>query len=361
MEENIIFLDFDGVICVITNDNKTEHPGQQIKILRNIINKYNAKVVVISSWLGNGSAKNKRKINEFLSKYGITNIDFIDLNFEDSIFLGKNIPKRVIGIIDYLKKINNCNYIILDDEYHNDYKLLGLNYYKTNMWKGLTNKDVSKIHLKKANTKHLNNIEYHHRKLNIDEQKYYDMIKVLKLHVKKLYNIMRSNYMKEVNEIIEKLKHTKDKELQELLLGTYDITKFSTEDKKKILEVVYGESSAKSHSMVNKPKHDLNHTTYKVAQVLKTDTEKKHGIINDDYIMDSDIKGNNRTSVDKIIEKLKNTESKELQELLLGTYDITRFNTEDKRKILEIVYGNIYTNTQNEQIPNTKKLNKRKN
>ena len=52
-EEYLIFLNFDGVI----NDNRSIYPANQIKILKNIIDNYGARVIVISSWLGNGNKK----------------------------------------------------------------------------------------------------------------------------------------------------------------------------------------------------------------------------------------------------------------------------------------------------------------
>ena len=181
-EEYLIFLDFDGVI----NDNRSIYPSNQIKILKNIIDNYGARVIVISSWIGNGNKQSKNYIIDFLNKYDIYNIDFINPNYEGS-FIGIDISPRVIGIVDYLKRYDKVNYVILDDEYYNEYKLLGLNYYKTNKWNGLQTRDFYNIKFKKSNIKYINYVKYKIKKLGYDEQIYYNLIKTLKLYYNKFY------------------------------------------------------------------------------------------------------------------------------------------------------------------------------
>ena len=114
-----------------------------------------------------------------LEHYNINITDFIDPNFEDDM-CGIEIPSRVIGIVDYLKKFNNCNYVILDDEYHNDYKLLCLSYYKTNPNKGLKIKDISKINFKPVNLNNFKYVNYYYRELGDDVKIQNDLIIVLK-------------------------------------------------------------------------------------------------------------------------------------------------------------------------------------
>ena len=53
----------------------------------------------------------------------IYNIDFINPNFEGNLGDIK-LPSRLLGIVDYLKNNEITNYVVLDDEYHNDYKLI---------------------------------------------------------------------------------------------------------------------------------------------------------------------------------------------------------------------------------------------
>ena len=91
-----------------------------------------------------------------------------------------NVPDRVLGIIDYLKNNDVSSYVILDDDYHNDYKLLCLNHYRPLPLKGLTYKDLSKISFKKVNLNNFEYINYKYRKLGAYEQVTNGLIKVLK-------------------------------------------------------------------------------------------------------------------------------------------------------------------------------------
>ena len=91
-----------------------------------------------------------------------------------------NIPDRVLGIIDYLKNNEVSSYVIIDDDYHNDYKLLCLNHYRPFPLKGLTYKDLSKISFKKVNLNNFEYINYKYRKLGAYEQVTNGLIKDLK-------------------------------------------------------------------------------------------------------------------------------------------------------------------------------------
>lgn len=173
--KNIIFLDIDGVL----NDIRVRFKEESVNVVKELMKIYNAKVVMITSWQLNGTTNRRKQIANLLAEQGIYDIDFIDPNFEGD-FLSINVPDRVLGIIDYLKNNDVSSYVILDDEYHNDYKLLCLNHYRTLSLKGLTYKDLSKISFKKVNLNNFAYVNYDYRKLGAYEQVTNDLIKVLK-------------------------------------------------------------------------------------------------------------------------------------------------------------------------------------
>lgn len=179
---NIIFLDFDGVI----NNSFDKINLSCIRALHTLINLYDAKIVVISSILGSATINKKRYITKYLNKLGFFNIDFIDPNFEGD-YLGKEVPARLLGIIDYLKNNPECSYVILDDEYERNYKRLGLNHYKTKMFQGLQKRDIPKIVFKKSNDKIYSHIKYYYRTLYGYEAATNNLVKTLKL-IKDKYN-----------------------------------------------------------------------------------------------------------------------------------------------------------------------------
>ena len=173
--QNIIFLDIDGVLNDNINDKFNE---ESIHVLKTIINKNNAKLVIISSLQSNGTINKRNNIINIFYNLGITNLDFIDPNYVGT-FLNIKISSRSLGIIDYLKNNNNIKYIILDDEYHNEYRLLGLNYYKTNKYKGLLNKDINNIELREPYTRVFKYINYKYRTLGQYELVTNKLIKIL--------------------------------------------------------------------------------------------------------------------------------------------------------------------------------------
>lgn len=176
--KNIIFLDIDGVL----NDNYFKFLSESIEVLKPLIQKYNARVVIISSWQMNGT-KAKRKLLKYqFEKFCIFDIDFIDPNFEGK-FDDIKLPSRLLGIVDYLKNNEVTNYVVLDDEYHNDYKLICLNHFKTMSFKGLTYKDLSKIVLKAVNLNNFEHIKYQHRQLGNYETVTNSLIRVLKKNI----------------------------------------------------------------------------------------------------------------------------------------------------------------------------------
>lgn len=174
--ENIIFLDIDGVL----NDNNSSFSLESLEVLKKLINTWNAKIVMITSWLQNGTQNKKNKLRNHFEKIGIYDIDFIDPNFVGSL-CGIQLPPRLLGIVDYLKNKEECNYVILDDDYHNDYKLICLNHYKPSPLKGLKYKNLSKITFKKVNLNNFEYINYKYRNLGKYEQVTNNLIKVLKM------------------------------------------------------------------------------------------------------------------------------------------------------------------------------------
>ena len=156
----IIFLDIDGVL----NDIRVKFKEESVNVVKELIKIYNAKVVMITSWQLNGTINRRKYIANRLEEQGIYDVDFIEPNFEGS-FLNIDVPDRVLGIIDYLKNNDVSSYVILDDDYHNDYKLLCLNHYRPLPLKGLTYKDLSKISFKKVNLNNFDYINYKYRKL----------------------------------------------------------------------------------------------------------------------------------------------------------------------------------------------------
>lgn len=173
--KNIIFLDIDGVL----NDIRVKFNEESVNVVKELIKIYNAKVVMITSWQLNGTINRRKNIANRLEEQGIYDVDFIEPNFRGN-FLNIEVPDRVLGIIDYLKNHDVSSYVILDDDYHNDYKLLCLNHYRTLPLKGLTYKDLSKISFKKVNLNNFEYVNYDYRKLGAYEQVTSDLIKVLK-------------------------------------------------------------------------------------------------------------------------------------------------------------------------------------
>lgn len=179
--ENIIFLDIDGVL----NDNISSFSLESIKVLKQLMQLYDAKVVMITSGQMNGTKSRRKRIQQQFEKLGIYDIDFIDPNFEGNLCFKDNLPhikidSRLLGIINYLQNKGECNYVILDDDYHNDYKLLCLNHYRTIPLKGLTYKDLPKIKFKPVNLNNFKYIKYQYRQLGQYELVTNKLIKVLK-------------------------------------------------------------------------------------------------------------------------------------------------------------------------------------
>lgn len=98
--KNIIFLNIDGVL----NDNCSEFLSESVEVLKLFVQIYNAKVVMISSRQMNGIETRRKYLKYQFEKLSIYNIDFIDPNFRGSLGDIK-LPSRLLGIVDYLKKM----------------------------------------------------------------------------------------------------------------------------------------------------------------------------------------------------------------------------------------------------------------
>ena len=172
---NIIFLDIDGVL----NNSIVIFNEESVNALKELVMRYNAKVVMITSWQGNGTVNIRKRFEKRLEQFDIFDNDFIDPNYEGKL-LDIELPSRLLGIVDYLKKNEVANYVILDDEYKKYYKLVCLNYYRTKTLKGLTYKDLNKIKLKPVNSNNFKYINYQYRQLGDFELVTNNLIKVLK-------------------------------------------------------------------------------------------------------------------------------------------------------------------------------------
>lgn len=173
--KNIIFLDIDGVL----NDNISTFSLESVSVLKQLSYSYHAKIVMITSWQSNGTNNRRKKIKKIFEELNIYDIDFIDPNFKGNLY-DIELPSRLLGIVDYLKNNEVSNYVILDDEHHNDYKLVCLNHYRTRPLKGLTYKDLPKIQFKPINLNNFKYINYKYRSLGEAELVTNKLIRVLK-------------------------------------------------------------------------------------------------------------------------------------------------------------------------------------
>lgn len=165
MSNNIVFLDFDGVInknsCY---DDKLVLP-ECLEVLLILIKKYNLKVVPICGSLsvGLGTVNTKKRIIKRLNSYGVFEIDgFIEVNYCGT-FLGKELSSRAIGIVDYLKERGDVKYVIIDDDYQRDYRMLGLNYIHTDPHVGLTMKHLDGFSLKENTCYGFDKVNYDYK------------------------------------------------------------------------------------------------------------------------------------------------------------------------------------------------------
>lgn len=140
----IIFLDFDGVLCSYDDlkirDTNGNHffRDYSIEALNILVAYYGAKIVISSSWRSKG--------------------DFREIKNFQKLFDERGIKAEVIGVTPHLngvrgKEINawldanpSCNYIILDDETADMEGIINMQYiWKTNRWRCLDSYDVRSI------------------------------------------------------------------------------------------------------------------------------------------------------------------------------------------------------------------------
>lgn len=142
----VIFLDFDGVIT--TYKSKWKIDMNKIKIINDICDKTNAKIVVTSTWRI-GHRGDVLAFNEYLTQY-IVKHNYLD-NVQDTFdkFIG-----NIVGMTD---SVGTCrgneikfymnehpdveNYVILDDDSDMcDYQLF--NFVQTDTYEGITERDA---------------------------------------------------------------------------------------------------------------------------------------------------------------------------------------------------------------------------
>ena len=146
-----IFLYFDGVIT--TYESKWKIDMNKIKIINDICDKTNAKIVVTSSWRI-GHRGDVLAFNGYLTQYFIKN-NYLD-NFKDTFdkFIGnivgmtKCLSKYIDGVVrgdeikSYMSEHHEVeNYVILDDDSDMcDYQLF--NFVQTDPYEGITERDA---------------------------------------------------------------------------------------------------------------------------------------------------------------------------------------------------------------------------
>lgn len=146
-----LFLDIDGVMnsfddYKMTNEefmkqlNKISFKlnPKHIKILNNVVEKYNPKIILSSYWRTRFSLE---KINDLFKKEGFKG-QISDITDDQ----GKEHDNRWNQIKRYIDKNDVKNYIILDDEHITKNETVVPNFVKTNSYVGLTKKSLEEIH-----------------------------------------------------------------------------------------------------------------------------------------------------------------------------------------------------------------------
>ena len=142
----VIFIDFDGVIT--TYDSKWKIDMNNIKIINDICDKTNAKIVVTSTWRM-GYRGDVSAFHERLKQYFIKN-NYLD-NFKDTF---DKFINNIVGMTecigglrgDEIKSYMNKhpeveNYVIIDDDSDMcDYQLF--NFVQTDACEGITERDA---------------------------------------------------------------------------------------------------------------------------------------------------------------------------------------------------------------------------
>lgn len=143
---NIIFLDVDGPLTYSDYDNKeTENiDPEKVKLLKEICDKGNASVIIISSWRGSETYTPKiyHTLRDVLNKYNVPvlgDAPYLPYELEDNQNISETIALttleelphykfkpgtgRAAEVHKYIQDNNVDNFVILDDEdfYWSDY------------------------------------------------------------------------------------------------------------------------------------------------------------------------------------------------------------------------------------------------
>ena len=149
----LLFLDVDGVLnCSNTKDRINNHIGiedEKVSLLKKIICKTNANIILISSWKLNWFYDEKEKLNQDdLANYLDEKMNEYGLSIEDKT--EGNSFYRGAEIIEYLRMLKKCGFgfkkfVIIDDGIF-DYKETKLKKHlvQTDYKIGLTSNDVIK-------------------------------------------------------------------------------------------------------------------------------------------------------------------------------------------------------------------------
>ena len=146
----VIFLDIDGVLNTPSSESRCgEYIGiddEKVKILKKIVEKTKAEIVLISTWKKYWRKEEKLKplqdysanyLDEKLAKQGLKAIDKTK-DKANGLYLS-----RGESILEYVYRNNVENYIILDDcQFDYDGCDLTDNYIKTNQIEGLSEQQV---------------------------------------------------------------------------------------------------------------------------------------------------------------------------------------------------------------------------
>ena len=160
MKEKILFLDIDGVL---NGEEQFEidicFSKEAINVIKEVIKVHQAKIVITSSWQGHDGSS-RGKVKKLLENEGLEIFDFIN---PSKFYTNTSISPRTCGILDYLHK-RPYDYLIVDDEYQQEYESLHLNYYHTPTLVGLKKQDLPNLTFKPLSPSQENKKIYTKRK-----------------------------------------------------------------------------------------------------------------------------------------------------------------------------------------------------